>query len=138
MGANLTTASSEGGSYALAEVQENSTEALIQFDRETLQETFTKSLLKCIWFRNHANLVELGIENESPIFNISQEKRQDPKERAEVASMLSNMGVDLSLTEILEQTGFSAPEEGEDIIPGGSAAPAEIGGGGGFPFKAKP
>ena len=136
MGANLTTASSEGGSYALAEVQENSTEALIQFDRETLQETFTKSLLKCIWFRNHANLVELGIEDESPLFNISQEKRQDPKERAEVANMLSTMGVDLSLTEVLEQTGFSAPEEGEDIIPGGSVAPAEVGGG--FPFKAKP
>ncbi|MCP4807371.1 MAG: DUF935 family protein [Proteobacteria bacterium] len=120
LGANLTTAASDGGSYALAEVQENSTEALIQFDRETLQETLSKSLIGCLWFRNHANLVELGIDQERPLFNITQEKRQDPKERAEVASTLSAMGVDLPLNEVLEQTGFSAPEEGEPIIPGGS------------------
>lgn len=137
IGANLTTASSEGGSYALAEVQENSTEALIQFDRETLQETLTKSLIGCLWFRNHANLVELGIADEAPLFNITQEKRQDPKERAEVASILSAMGVDLSLTEVMEQTGFTAPEPGEPIIEGGAAVPAGDAGGG-FPFKARP
>jgi hypothetical protein len=136
MGANLTTAASDGGSYALAEVQENSTEALIQFDRETLQETLTKSLLGCVWYRNHANLVELGIEKECPLFNITQEKKQDPRERAEVASALSAMGVDLSLTEVLEQTGFTPPEPGEPIIKGGSAIPAPAPGGG-FPFKAQ-
>ena len=133
MGANLPTSATDGGSFALAEVQENSTEALIQFDRETLQETLTKSLLGCLWSRNYPNLVELGIEDECPFFNVTQEKRQDPKERAEVASSLSAMGVDLSLTEVLEQTGFSVPEPGEPVIPGGSAAPAP----GGFQFKAK-
>jgi len=138
MGANLTTAASEGGSYALAEVQENSTEALIQFDRETLQETLSKSLLGCLWFKNHANLVELGIHDERPLFNITQEKRQDPKERADVASVLSGMGVDLSLVDVLEQTGFSQPEPGEEIIKGGSAAPADPGGFGGGLFRAAP
>lgn len=132
IGANLTTAASEGGSYALAAVQENSTEALIQFDRETLQETLTKSLIGCIWYRNHANLVELGIDEENPMFSIAQEKQQDPVVRAEVARTLSDMGIDLSLTEVLEQTGFSAPEEGETIVKGGTPAPA---GGGNFPFK---
>lgn len=132
IGANLTTAASEGGSYALAEIQENSTEALIQFDRETLQETLSKSLLGCIWFRNYANLVELGIEREQPLFSIAQEKRQDPTERAAVAQALSSMGVDLSLAEVLEQTGFSLPEEGEPIIKGGSAIPAPAAG---LPFK---
>jgi len=34
------------------------------------------------------------------------------------------MGVDLSLAELLEQTGFSIPEDGEPIIKGGSAMPA--------------
>tara|TARA_R110000765_G_scaffold41597_1_gene88516 strand:- start:1192 stop:2514 length:1323 start_codon:yes stop_codon:yes gene_type:complete len=135
MGANLTTAAAEGGSYALAEVQENSTEALIQFDRETLQETLTKSLLGCIWFRNHANLVELGIEDSQPLFNIAQEKRQDPKERAEVANLLSSMGVDLSRADVLEQTGFAAPEPGEVVIPGGSLASPDASGG--FAFKDK-
>jgi len=131
MGANLTTAASEGGSYALAEIQENSTEALIQFDRETLQETLSRSLLRCIWTRNRPNLVELGISEECPFFHITQEKRQDPQERANVAAVLNGIGVDLSLGELLEQTGFSRPEPGEEVIDGGSGIPAapDFGGG---------
>ena len=124
MGANLTTAANEGGSYALAEIQENSTEALIQFDRETLQETLTKSLLGCIWFKNHANLVELGVDHERPFFNITQEKIQDPAARVAVAEGLNRMGVDLSLVDVLEQTGFAVPETGERLILGGSSVPA--------------
>lgn len=118
LGANLTTAADKGGSYALAEIQENSTEALIQFDRETLEETLTDRLIGCIWWKNHANLVELGIDNEKPRFSITQEKKQDPKERAEVAATLNGMGVDLSLEDVLEQTGFRKPEDGEPVIAG--------------------
>ena len=116
MGANLTTAANGGGSYALAEVQENSTEALIQYDRETLQETLTDDLLGCIWAKNWPNLVELGVAREKPEFSLTQEKRQDPKERADVAAVVSGMGVELSRDDVLEQTGFRIPEEGEDVI----------------------
>jgi hypothetical protein len=121
MGANLTTSATEGGSYALAEVQENSTEALLQFDRETLQETLTRSLVACVWHRNYANLVDLGVADSPPEFTVTQEKRQDPKERAEVASVLLQNGVSLSLAEVLEQTGFALPEEGEEVIAGRAA-----------------
>lgn len=120
LGANLTTAANEGGSYALAEVQENSTEALIQFDRETLEETLTDDLLGCIWFRNHANMQELGLCNSRPRFCIKQEKRQNPTERAQVAQTLYGMGVKLAVDDILEQTGFRQPQEGEAIL---SSAP---------------
>ena len=48
--------------------------------------------------------------------NVAQEKRQDPKERADVAAVLSNMGVELSLADVLDQTGFQRPEPGEDVI----------------------
>lgn len=116
LGANLTTAASEGGSYALAEIQENSTEALIQFDRESLEETLTEDLLGCIWYRNWANLSELGITKEMPRFNIKQEKRVDPQVRASVAQTLVGMGVKLSLQEVLEQCGFKSPEQGEETI----------------------
>lgn len=116
MGANLTTSANEGGSYALAQVQENSTETLVQYDRAALEETLTDDLLGCLWFKNHANLVELGIADEKPRFSVTQEKRQDPKERAEVAAVLNGMGVELSLEDVLEQTGFTKPEPGEQII----------------------
>jgi hypothetical protein len=121
LGANLTTTATEGGSYALAEVQENSTEALVQYDRETLEETLTDDLLGCVWYKNHANLVELGIHEQKPRFAITQEKRLDPKERAEVGAVLHGMGVDLSLDDLLEQTGFRKPEKGEDLIEGQTA-----------------
>lgn len=116
LGANLTTSANNGGSYALAEIQENSTEALIQYDRETLQETLTDDLLGCIWHKNHANLVELGIANEKPRFKITQEKRQDPQQRAAVAQTLAGMGVALSMQDVLDQTGFRKPEPGEEVI----------------------
>jgi hypothetical protein len=116
MGANLTTSANDGGSYALAQIQENSTEALIQYDRETLEDTLTDDLIGCIWWKNHANLQELGISNEKPRFNITQEKREDPQERAAVAQVLAGMGVELSLEDVLEQTGFRKPEPGEDVV----------------------
>ena len=142
LGANLTTAASSGGSYALAEIQENSTEALIQYDRETLQETLTDDLLGCVWYWNHANMVELGIEEEMPNFSITQEKRQDPQERATVAATLNQMGIDLSLDDILDQTGFSKPESGEAIVKGRETDPMAglggLGGMGGFGSPAPP
>ena len=133
LGANLTTAANEGGSYALAEIQENSTEALIQYDRETLEETLTDDLLGCVWHKNYANLVELGIVGEKPRFSITQEKRQDPKERAEVAATLNGMGVELAADDLYEQTGFRKPDPGEDVIAGAAPAPAFDPFGGGPP-----
>lgn len=122
LGANLTTAAEKGGSYALAEIQENSTESIVQCDRELLEETLTDDLLGCLWHKNYPNLVELGVANEKPRFSIVQEKRQDPQERAQVAQLLNQMGVDLSKEDVLDQCGFSKPKEGEDIIGGKTGA----------------
>ena len=58
LGANLTTSADQGGSYALAQIQENSTESLIQFDRRSLEETLTNDLLGAIWYFNRPNLIE--------------------------------------------------------------------------------
>jgi phage gp29-like protein len=132
LGANIPTTATEGGSYALGMVQENTTEALIQFDRELLQEALTRDLIQYIWHLNYPNLVELAISEEKPRFNITQEKRQEPAERAGVAEILSRMGVDLALDDVLEQTGFRRPEDGEEIVPGGSAPEPAAGPFGGF------
>lgn len=132
LGANLTTSANEGGSFALAQVQENSTEALVQYDRETLEETLTDDLLGAIWFRNHANLAELGIALEKPRFVITKDKRQDPKERAEVAATMHSMGAPIALDDLYEQTGFRKPEEGEDVLEGAVPPPAFGGGIPGF------
>jgi hypothetical protein len=130
MGANLTTSADKGGSYALAEVQENSTEALIQLDRETLEETLTDDLLPCILYKNWPNFVEMGLDEEKVRVSLKQEKRQDPKERMEVATQLNAMGVDLAAEDLYEQAGYRKPTKGEDIIKGAEPMPDPFGGGG--------
>jgi len=127
LGANLTTAADSGGSYALAEIQENSTEALIQYDRETLEETLSDDLMSAIWFHNHANLIDLGVQDQMPRFAITQEKKQDPKERAEVFGAVNSMGVRIPLDDVYEQTGIRKPEEGEDILEGAMPLGAPLG-----------
>ena len=116
LGANLTTSADKGGSYALADVQENSTEYLVGNDREVLQETLTDDLIGCLWYMNHANLVELGIDTEPPIFSITQAETREPGERADTASKLNAMGVELALEDVLDQTGFRRPDPGETVI----------------------
>lgn len=131
LGSNLPTQATEGGSYALAGIQENSSETMIQFDRQSLEETLTKKLMGCVWWKNHANMVELGLADEKPRFTITKEKHEAVKDVAETAAVLNSMGVDLSADDVYTRTGFSKPEVGEDIIPG-RTAPAPVPGVGGL------
>ena len=116
LGANITTAANKGGSYALAEVQENSTEALIQFDRESLEESLTTHLIGAIWFHNWANMVDLGIAEDRPRFNIRQEKHLDPQVRVAVAEAASRMGLPLALDEVYEHIGFRRPGPDDEVL----------------------
>ena len=117
LGANLTTSADKGGSYALAEVQQDSTELIVNYDREALEESLTDGLMRCIWRKNRINLVELGIADSCPRLGIVNAKRQDPQLRAEVARTMSvDMGLPLAEEEVYEQTGFRVPEQGEAVI----------------------
>ena len=120
LSANLTTSADKGGSYALGEIQENSTEALVQFDRESLEETLTDTLLRCCWYKNHANLAELDLVRHQPKFNIKQEKRIDPEKRAAVAKTAHEMGLPLAKEDVYEQLGFRKPQDDEEVLEGGA------------------
>lgn len=138
LGANLTTSADKGGSFALADVQENSTEALVQYDREALEESLTDDLLGCLWSKNWRNLCELDLAQEMPRFSITQEKREDPVQRANVANVLHTMGVDLALEDVLDQSGFRKPEAGEQTVEGSQPQGPPMGGEPGLPFRAYP
>jgi len=124
LGANLTTSADKGGSYALAEVQEYSTQARVRKGRKSQEEYLTRDLVGCVWKMNHANLVELGIADQKPRFSIAQEKHFEPSERVTVAQGLHAMGVRISAEDLYEQTGFRKPEEGEEVIEGQVAVPS--------------
>ncbi len=133
LGSNLPTTATQGGSYALGSVQENSTETLIGYDRETLDDTISDDVLGCVWWKNYPNMRALGIDQEMPRYSTTDEKQQNPKERAETASVLHGMGVDLAQDDVAEQTGFRVPEPGEPVVKGSSPPPA--GEGFGPPFR---
>lgn len=138
LSANLPTSADKGGSFALASTQESSEESLIQFDREALEETYSDDLVGCIWYENQANLVELGIEDYRPWFNIHQEKREDPTTTATVASTLHNMGVPLDAEDIYERTGNIKPKKDAEVIPGAVAVSSDPFGDLGGPLSAFP
>ena len=138
LGSTLSTATNgETGSFAMAQVHENSTEALIQFDRETLEETLTDDLLGAFWTLNRVNIMELGLWDDKPRFSVKQEKQHDPVLRAQVAAQLLGAGVTLATDDVLDQTGWRKPEDGEDVIVGAVASADPMGGGGFGPFKNK-
>ena len=128
IGANLTTAADKGGSYALAEVQENSTEARVTFDRESLEETYTDTLVAAIWYHNWPLMSELGIHDAAPMFNIKQEKPQDPLQRAQVIQTMSGTGLRIAAQDAYEQVGLRAPKPGEEVLEPPAPAPAFPGG----------
>ena len=119
LGANLPTSATEGGSYALGKVQENSTEALIQYDRTLLEETIDRDLVGLLWRANRPNLVKMGLWEFGPgRFRIRQEKHEDPVQRAQVIQMAINAGIPLRRDEVYSSLGFSPPLDDDDVIEG--------------------
>lgn len=117
------------GSLARAGVEESSTQAVVGGDRDGLEETLTDDLVGYIWWRNNANLVELGIQDEKPRFSINQEKVEEPEKVANTAAVFHGMGLPLATEDLYERGGFRQPEAGEDVLEGAVAPVAPPGGG---------
>ncbi len=116
----------EAGSKARAETESDEAEAMIQFDREVIDEALTDCLVAQVWRVNRANFVALGLgDARMPWFSTIQEKKENPAENAQVAATLLNAGVPLKVAEIMEKTGFTPPKRNpetgeweEDVIEG--------------------
>lgn len=108
LGANLPTSATSGGSYALAEVQENSTETLVNFDRQIMGNAITRDLIGLVWRMNAGPLREEGLaEAEPPSFAIVSRISRDANAATAVSTLL-NAGVDnLREDEVFEAVGFT-------------------------------
>lgn len=113
LGANLPTNATSGGSYALAEVQENSTEALVKFDRDLISSSITRDLFWLLWAMNGEALRAEGvIEASRPKFEIVSQMRRDPATTASALSQLLNAGVQgLREDEVFELMGLTPATE---------------------------
>lgn len=109
----------DGGAYAQAKVEAESSQSLIAFDRDVLDEALTERLIGLVCRMNLANFSALGLgEAGRPRFATRDEVQDDPKEAADVVAVLLGAGVPLKRSEVYERTGFTAPAEGEDVIKG--------------------
>jgi hypothetical protein len=105
------------GSLGRASVEEGKQEALVQYDRELLDEVLTRDLLGMIFRQNRANWVALGLgEAECPKFATVQEKREDAKEAADIATILIAGGVPLRKDEVYKKTNYTQPAEGDEVF----------------------
>lgn len=126
LGANLPTSATEGGSFALGQVQENSTEALVQYDRRLLEETLTRDLVGRVLDMNRANFVSLGLPLDRPRFNIAQEKREDPSSSIQVIATAISAGISLRRDEVYQKIGFTPPGPDDETITRTSELPATL------------
>jgi hypothetical protein len=132
LGASMTTNNEGGaGSHGLAEVQSESTQSLVRYDRETLEETLTEDLIGYLWRANFHNLVAMGLGSaEMPRFKIKQEKAQDPERFGRVVALALQSQIPLKAEEVYDGLGLSQPKQGDEIIEPPQQSPDM---GGGFP-----
>lgn len=135
LGSNLPTRATGGGSYALAEVQENSTDALIGSDQVVESDAVTGDMIPLVWAMNAIPLRQEGVfEADRPKFVISSRLRRDPTAAGAMIGALLNAGVrGLREDEVFDVLGFTpaGPYDRElrAVQPAGAAQQgAEMGG----------
>jgi hypothetical protein len=132
LGANLPTSATKGGSYALGEIQQNTTDVLVKYDRRLLAETLTRDLVTFVWNVNRAVFADMGLGNaEMPRFVILDEKINDPKLQAEINEILLRSGFRLKADEAYEMVERTQPGPDDDVIEPMSAQAGQGGSGNG-------
>lgn len=107
----------EVGSYARSETEADEQEGLIQFDRELQAEAITDTIVRLIVTTNRPQLVAMGLgEAEMPRYAPYQEKKQDPRENAEVAEIMLRSGAKILATEYYERCGWTMPTDGDEVL----------------------
>lgn len=119
LGANLPTTATSGGSYALAEIQENSTDALIKYDQCILDETITRDLIGLIWRVNRPQFAALGLADAAmPEYVTTNEKHADPEQASRVLATLLGAGMAVREDEAYKNVGYTPPGPGDKVIRG--------------------
>lgn len=110
LGANLPTSATKGGSYALGEIQQNTTDVLVKYDRRLLAETLTRDLVTFVWNVNRSVFINMGLGSaEMPRLIILDEKINDPKLQAEITEILLRSGMPLKADETYELSERTMP-----------------------------
>jgi len=86
----------------------------------------THQLIRRFWRLNSVNLASLGLARaRMPAFKIASDRRSDPEVSARVVeSLLRIPGFVLKKEEVYEKTGFTEPNDKDDVLVGLAAIPS--------------
>lgn len=127
LGSNLTSSATAGGSYALAAAQENSQEALVQGNRESVSEALDDGVCR-LWVRqNAANLRMLGLEGarHGKFALVHERTASDPAAFAQTVTVLRQAGVPVRLRDVYQRTGLTEPMPGDAVLGPITAQPGD-------------
>lgn len=113
-----------GGSLARAEVEQDTSDRVVQLDREVLDEAITQDLVSILWQVNRENFVRLGLaEAEMPHFVTTHQPAEDPQSAVSVVTAALGAGIPLRRDEVYRKLGFTMPDEGDEVIEGQPGMP---------------
>jgi len=118
------------GARAQGEVEQDTGDVLISYDRAVLDECLTETLLRCVWELNRGVVSQLGLSGaKMPRFVSEPENRTDPVKIVPVVTAALSAGIPLRKVDVYEALGFQAPSAEDEVFEGMS----QLAGFGGLP-----
>lgn len=127
------------GSMARAETESDTSDDLLDSDREMLDEVLTERLVRLCWNLNQANFAAVGLAAaKMPRFNSMRVHEETSEEAGNTLKVAHDLGLEISKEEAYRRLQVSPPGPEEDVIE--PAAPPNPFGGGlpGFPPEPPP
>ncbi|MGE3853616.1 MAG: DUF935 family protein [Planctomycetota bacterium] len=120
LGASMPTGSGTdtgGGSYARAQVERESTDDLLQFDRESLEDTLTRDLIGALWRYNRPAFAALGLDHlNPPCLRLGRAPRRKPDDAIALIERCARIGVPLLSSEVYDALGFAPPTGTPEVL----------------------
>lgn len=129
IGANLPVAATDGGSFALGAIQENSVMFNARYGRQLIENAMTDDLIALLLIINRRQFAACGLKIEKgPKFLLPEERTLSPEMEMNIAKGMKEMGAPLVLSELYERIGWTEPIKGVHKVTNPTAGEQAPGG----------
>lgn len=115
------------GSFSSAKVEEGSSEAMVQFLRSPLEETWTHTVVRFLVEHNKENLAELGLSEAAPArIRLHGKEIRDLDQVVKVFTLARDLAMPVRREDFYAWTGLTEPTDLDESVtfPAAGAAPA--------------
>lgn len=120
----------DAGPYKAGEVEAESSEDLLDCDRELIDEQITRSIVRLWWDLNAANLAAMGLgAARCPVFRSRGLRDEDPEKVARTLESAQRLGMQIPADEAHRRLRIKRPAPGEDVLEAPKPAAPDIFGG---------